>query len=143
MGVPMQLLLLCALSLCASDLPGQEGKVRIFITDSTSWTVTGGLGASLDTAGAAFSGGARPQTAEIMKTFSERCPANTVTIKRDNADYIVVLDHEGGKELVQRDNKIAVFDRNGDLIYSGSTRTLGNAVKDACRAIGRSAGARP
>ncbi len=90
-----------------------------------------------------MSGGARPQTAEIMKTFSERCMSTTVTIKRDNADYVVVLDHEGGKEIVRRDNKIAVFDKNGDMIYSGSTRILGNAVKDACSAIERNRTALP
>jgi hypothetical protein len=28
-----------------------------------------------------------------------------------------------------------VFNKAGDLIYSGSTRSLGNGVKDACDAI--------
>ena len=31
-----------------------------------------------------------------------------------------------------------MFNRDGDTIYSGSTRSLGNAVKDACAAIGKS-----
>jgi hypothetical protein len=48
---------------------------------------------------------------------------------------VVLLDREGGKGLLRRDNKIAVFDREGDLLHSGSTRSLGNAVKDACEAI--------
>ncbi len=33
-------------------------------------------------------------------------------------------------------NKIVVFDRSGDAVFSGSTRSLGNSVKDACEAIG-------
>ncbi len=85
----------------------------------------------------AASGGARPQNAEIMKTFGDRCPAVTITIKREMADYIVILEHEGGKEFFQHDNKVAVFNGIGDMVYSGSTRSLGNAVKDACDTITR------
>ena len=80
-------------------------------------------------------GGARPQTAEIIKTFGERCPDVIINNKPDKADYVVLLDHEGGKGLVKRDNKMAVFNKDGDSIVSHSTRSLGNAVKDACDAI--------
>ena len=115
----------------------QKGKARIFITDSQSWEVSGGFGASRDAAGGGASGGARPQTAEIMKTFAERCPSLTVTMKKENADYVVLLDHEGGKNFFERDNKIAIFRKDGDMIFSESTRSLGNAVKEACAAISR------
>src|SRR5438105_12377518 len=77
----------------------------------------------------------RPQTAEIIKTFGERCPAVIVNNKQEKADYVVLLDHEGGKELISRDNKVVVFNKNGDSIMSRSTRILGNAVKDACATI--------
>ena len=51
---------------------------------------------------------------------------------------VVVLDHEGGKSIVLRKNKIAVFDRrSGDLVISRSTRSLGNSVQDACEAINK------
>jgi hypothetical protein len=112
-----------------------QEKPRVFITDSKSWEVSGGFGASAGTASGSASGGARPQTAEIIKTFGERCPEVIVTMKQDKADFVVLLDHEGGKGVVRRDNKIAVFDKEGDAIYSGSTRSLGNAVKDGCAAI--------
>jgi len=39
------------------------------------------------------------------------------------------------KGLIRHRNKIAVFNRSGDDIFSGSTRELGNAVKDACEAM--------
>ena len=55
--------------------------------------------------------------------------------KPDKSDYVVLLDHEGGKGLVKRDNKMAVFNKDGDSIVSHSTRSLGNAVKEACDAI--------
>ncbi len=54
-----------------------------------------------------------------------------------------MLDHEGGKNLLRRDNKVAVFNSVGDMIYSGSTRMLGSAVKDACRAIRADVASRP
>ncbi|MCI0485977.1 MAG: hypothetical protein L0229_05195 [Blastocatellia bacterium] len=122
--------------LAAGSLSAQEpAKPRIFVTDSRSWEISGGFGGSRDGAGGGLSGGARPQTAEIMKTFGERCPDCIVTINKDKADYIIILDHEGGKDPFRKDNKFALFNKEGDAIKSGSTRVLGNAVKEACEAL--------
>jgi hypothetical protein len=116
-----------------------DGKVRVFVTDSESWETrgSGGGGGNSNGWGAAssFSGGARPQTAEIIKTLNERCPQLTVTNILGKANFVIVLDHEGGKGLLRHRNKIAVFNHNGDDIFSDSTRELGNAVKDACDAM--------
>jgi hypothetical protein len=117
----------------AVAFPGQ--RLRIFVTDSQSWETSSGFVGANGFLGGGGSGGARPQTAEIIKTFRERCPQLTVTMKQEKADYIVLLDHEGGKALFQKDNKVVVFSQEGDAIYSGSTVVLGNAVKDACAAI--------
>jgi hypothetical protein len=109
---------------------------RVFVTDSQSWEVSAAGGGSVDGFGATGSGGARPQTAEIIKTFGERCNQVVINNKKEAADYIVVLDHEGGKSIVSRKNKVAVFDRrSGDLVVSHSTRSLGNSVQDACESI--------
>ncbi len=113
----------------------QTSKPRVFISDSESWETSGNAGGANGTFAAHSAGGARPQTAEIIKTFGERCPDVIVNNKPDKADYVVLLDHEGGKGLVKRDNKMAVFNKDGDSIVSHSTRSLGNAVKDACDAI--------
>jgi hypothetical protein len=110
-------------------------KARVFISDSQSWEMSGNAGGANGTFAAHSAGGALPQTAEIIKTFGERCPDVIVNNKPDKADYVVLLDHEGGKGLVKRDNKMAVFNKDGDSIVSHSTRSLGNAVKDACDAI--------
>jgi PKD repeat protein len=67
---------------------------RVFITDSQSWEVGGGAGGSAGTFGAESHGGARPQTAEIIKTFGERCPEVVTNNIQTKTDYIVVLDHE-------------------------------------------------
>lgn len=73
---------------------------RVYITDSQFWEVRGGWGASNGSGGGAEAGGARPQTAEIVKTFNERCPDLTVTNNKDKANFAVILDHEGGKGLL-------------------------------------------
>ncbi len=124
-------LLLCSLAGLAADNP------RVYIEDSQSWEMKGGVGGVDGTVGGAASGGARPQTAEIIKTFSERCPNAIVNNRKEKADYVVMLQHEGGKDLVRRDNKVVVFNRDGDSILSQSTRSLGNAVNEACSAISR------
>jgi hypothetical protein len=112
-----------------------DGRLMIYVSDSQSWQISGGFGFGDDGGAGATSGGARPQTAEIIKTFQERCPEIAVTNERARADFVVLLDHEGGKTIFLKDNKVAVFGRDGTTIYSGSTRSLGNAVKDACGAI--------
>jgi hypothetical protein len=112
-------------------------KPRVFVSDSKSWEVSGGGGGTSDGFGTAAGGGARPQTAEIIKTFSERCPTVTVNNKQEKADYVVLLDHEGGKSPFLRDNKVVVFNKDGDSIMTGSMRSLGNAVKDACAVIAK------
>jgi len=110
-------------------------RARVFITDSQSWQMTGNSGGSSDAFAGHSSGGARPQTAEIIKTFGERCPQVVINNKQDKADYVVVLDHEGGKSILAHDSKVAVFNSDGDAIVSHSTRSIGTSVKDACEAI--------
>ena len=110
-------------------------KPRIYVTDSKSWEIGGAGGGTAGGFGEVGKGGDRPQTAEIIKTFGERCSNVIINNKQDKADYIVLLDHEGGKEVISRDNKVVVFNKDGDSIMSHSTRSLGNAVKDACAAI--------
>lgn len=121
--------------LVAAVAAQQSEKPRVFITDSHSWEVGGGFGGTKDGFGGGSKGGARPQTAEIIKTFNERCPDCIVTTKKERADYVVILEHEGGKSVLNRDNKFALINKDGDVIKSGSTRSLGNAVKDACAVI--------
>ena len=112
-------------------------KPRLFVTDSQSWETSGGFVAGKNGAVGATHGGARPQTAEIIKTFGERCPDVIVNNKQERANYVILLDHEGGKEIFLRDNKVVVFNKDGDTILSRSTRTLGNSVKDACEAVAK------
>jgi hypothetical protein len=96
-----------------------QGKPRIYIGDSNSWERPGGRG----------------QTSEVIKTFSQRCPSVLVNNNSEMSDYSVSFDHEGGKWALRKDNKIAVFNRSGDSIFSASARILGSSVQSACSAI--------
>jgi hypothetical protein len=113
-----------------------QDKPRIFVTDSNSWSTQGAAGGSHGSFGASSSGGARPQTAEIIKTFGQRCPQVITNNRLDAANYVVELDHEGGKGLLMHKDKIAVFvQKAGDSIFSESTLSVGGSVKDACAAL--------
>jgi PEGA domain len=111
-------------------------KARIYVTDSNSWSTMSSAGGSNGSFAGGSAGGARPQTAEIIKTFGQRCPDVTVNNKVDVSNYIVELDHEGGKGLLAHKDKIAVFvQKSGDSIFSKSTLSVGGSVQDACAAI--------
>lgn len=140
--------LICATALAATSLGAQNyapptpslypeagAKRRVLVSDSQSWSVSGGFGGGGGAFGGGTHGGARPQTAEVIKTFNKKCPGVTVTMNKQTADFVVLFDHEGGKGWARKDNKIAVFNRVGDAIYSQSTRSLGSAVGGACKAI--------
>jgi hypothetical protein len=109
---------------------------RVFITDSQSWSIAGQSGGGGGAFAGQMAGGARPQTAEIIKTFSQRCPQVVINNIQSKTDYIVLLDHEGGKSAFRHKNKVAVFARvSGDSIVSKSTLSLGGSVQEACEAI--------
>src|SRR5262245_12197918 len=131
----MKISLATSMILAAAVCSHAADKPRVFVTDSKSWEVSGGVGGTQDAFGGSAKGGARPQTAEIIKTFGERCPQVIVNNKQEKADYVILLDHEGGKDPISHDNKVVVFNKDGDSIMSHSTRSLGNAVKDACVVI--------
>jgi hypothetical protein len=130
---------LLAAFVCAVPLMAQTpdaNSARVFITDSQSWSIAGSGGGANGAYGSSVAGGARPQTAEIIKTFGQRCPQVVINNIQTKADYIVLLDHEGGKGWARHKNKVAVFTRvSGDSIVSKSTVSLGGSVQDACEAI--------
>jgi hypothetical protein len=134
----MRLVTAVAICLFVTGLANADDKARVFITDSQSWEMAGAGGGANGTWGSSVRGGARPQTAEIIKTFSQRCPQVVTNNIQAKTDYIVLLDHEGGKGLLRVKNKVAVFTRiTGDSLVSKSTHSLGGSVQEACDAITR------
>src|SRR5271170_5714355 len=119
-----------------SPATSTQDKPRVYITDSNSWEIRSAGGGNSNGFGESTAGGARPQTAEVIKTFSQRCPEIVVNNHLNASDYVVELDHEGGKGLLRHKDKIAVFvQTSGDSIFSESTLSVGGSVKDACSAI--------
>ena len=140
-GLAVLCIAICVATLAQNQPTSQSpitDKPRIFVTDSQSWEMSGSGGGANGAWGAQTHGGARPQTAEIIKTFGERCPQVMVNNKQDIADYIVLLDHEGGKGLLRHKDKVAVFQKvSGDAVVSHSTLSLGGSVQNACEGIAR------
>ncbi len=126
-----------AASQITSATPSSDSEhARVFITDSQSWEVHSSGGGNWAGFGSESHGGARPQTAEIIKTFAQRCPDVITNNIQQKADYVVVLDHEGGKQWGMHRNKVAVFTRvSGDSIVSKSTLSLGGSVQEACEGV--------
>ena len=112
--------------------PQQAPARRVLLTDSKSWETSGGFARSSDA-------GARTEQAQVpapkpefVKALRERCPAVILTTLREKADYIVLLDYSARHSPPYQ---VVVLSQTGDVIHSGGTRLLGNAVKDACDAI--------
>jgi hypothetical protein len=79
--------------------------------------------------------GKDPQIAKIYQELQRRkeCQPFSENMIKEKADYFLLLQHGGGKG-----NRWAVSNRNGDVIASGDSLMLGNSVRDACLAIGKS-----
>ncbi len=121
---------LCIAPLLMAQTP-DANSARIFITDSQSWSIAGGGGTDQPSPEARA-----PQTAEIIETFGQRCPQVVINNVQTKANFIVLLDHEGGKGALRHKNKVVVFNRvSGDSIVSKSTLSLGGSVQDACEGI--------
>ena len=112
-------------------------KPRVFITESQALNVTNDAAAGDSKSALSLTGGNTPQSLDVIKSFTQRCPEVLVTGDREKADYLVRLDHEAVNPTTPflRGNKVAVFDKSSDLVYSSSARILGNVVKGACAAI--------
>jgi hypothetical protein len=112
-------------------------KPRIFITESGATQLSGE--ASIDDTKGKLNlmGGTSPQNVEVMKGFSKQCPGVTITSNRDKADFIVRFDRDeiGPVTPFVRGNKVAVFNKGEDLIYSNTSRFIAASVKGACDAI--------
>jgi hypothetical protein len=126
--MPRNLLFLCAIGAGSIAFPAAE-KPRIFITESGVTEITA---ENLE-----VRKGVSSENIEVLKSFLKQCPEIAVTRSRDKADYTVRFDRETPSPITPfvKGNKVAVFDRNDDLIYSESSRYLSGVVKGTCSAL--------
>jgi hypothetical protein len=106
-------------------------KPRIFLTES-------GL-AEITADNLSVRKGTSPENIEVMKAFQKQCPDIAITSNREKADYVVRFDREGPSPITPftKGNKVAVFDKREDLVFSDSSRYLSGAVKNTCAAISK------
>ena len=132
------LILLLALAATSTMLPADEiAKPRIFITESGAVQLSADGSAGEAQGFVEVSGGTSRRNIEVMKAFTQRCPQVTITSNRSKADYVVRVDSPGVNPTTPfvRGNKVAIFDRNEDLIFSDSTKLLKNAVAHSCEVL--------
>jgi hypothetical protein len=74
---------------------------------------------------------------EVTKDLQKNCSGVVVTLNQVNADYTVMLNRESkqNRGLLRTNSQLQVANRIGDIIGTNSTRTVGNAAKDACALI--------
>jgi hypothetical protein len=112
-------------------------QLRAYLVDRDEWKLSGGFAATETSAAGSIHAGVRRDYTEILRTFARACPQVTFTNERTKADYAVVLDHKTWMETswTAHENEYVIFNRTGDLIYSGATDKMKNAAKDSCKAI--------
>lgn len=78
--------------------------------------------------------GKEPQVAKIYQELQHQkdCQGFSENMIKAKADYFLLLQHGGGKG-----NRWALSDKNGDVLASGDSFTLGNSVKAACQAVAK------
>ena len=128
----------------ATTAGAQSPAVRVFLTDNLASMTDnlslavkegGGLGVAdgwgiAEWAFREFAG--RGECRGLMVTSQPWRAHFTISTPRQRRDDELVLDFDLGSG-----NLVAVFDGWGDMLYAGSTRQFGNALKDACEAIDR------
>ena len=126
----------------ATTAGAQSSAVRVFITDNlASMTDNLALGAGQSGWGVADGWGIAEWTSREFAGRGE-CRGLIVTSQPWRAHFTISTPrNREGDELLDFDlgsgNLVAVFDGWGDMLYAGSTRQFGNALKDACEAIDR------
>lgn len=96
-----------------SDTRARSNLPLIYVEEVSS---TGGVMASSDT------------TLEAMKTLQQH--GMRVTTTREKADYILQVTRQLGKKRWSKDTKIALSNREGEVVLTKSTRSIGGAMGD-------------
>lgn len=122
-------------------------KPRVYVSDTGSWTDSGGFGNSSSVANGNLYGGYNPELVDIYQDFTSDCPAVVVTQEKSNADYAVLFDKGSSKKGLTglgglvKVNKVTVLSRSGDTVLSQTSHSEDTVVKVACTAISQRSGA--
>jgi len=106
-------------------------------TDSSSWEVGRRRSGPSSDVGAGGLSAVPAADRRNHEDFAERCPSILVTIKRETRITLWCRSPKAARTWSGRDKQVAVFDREGDMIYSAPRAAWANAGKDVCSAIAR------
>jgi len=130
----------------ARDDTADPSKPRVYVSDSQSWTETGGFGRSSSVAEGNLYGGYDPDLTDIFQDFTTDCPAVVVTQEKAKAGFAVLFDKGASKKgftglggLVKV-NKLTVVTRSGETIFSQEARSTDTIVRAACEVIAQQSG---
>jgi hypothetical protein len=126
--------LFLAASMAAAE---SANPIRIFVVGSQTLQLSGDASIGETDASLQVAGGSSKEYVEVLRNFMKHCPAVIITSNQDRADYVVRIEHEAANPgtLFERANKVAIYNKEEDLIYTNATRFLSSAVKDACRQL--------
>jgi hypothetical protein len=131
------LLCLTAIALSANA----QDKPRVFVqgkgSENVSSNGSGAGGRHWGAWGSKSTIDAHDESMEVTKDLQKNCSGALITIKEDNADYIVMMNRESkqNRGLLRSNSQIQVANKAGDVIGTNATHTVGNAAKDACNLI--------
>lgn len=97
----------------ASSSGRYSGMPAIYVEEVSS---SGGVMASSDT------------TLEGIKTL-QKSGMRVVTVK-EKADYVLQVTRQLGKHSWKKDTKVVLSNREGEVVFSNSTRSVGGAMGD-------------
>jgi hypothetical protein len=76
--------------------------------------------------------------ADIQRGFDKSCPGVSLTLDKDKADFVLsaVMNPRliDGTEYKGKSG-YALFNKDGDLVFTTRTRHQKNAIKDVCQFI--------
>ena len=116
---------------------GEPAKILIFLAGTEPERISG-EGFIGDSRGAVdLTRSAPSYDIESMRVLTRNCPAVTMTTNREKADLILRVEREDPSPITPftKANRIAIFNREDELVYATRARLLRNASKDACKAI--------
>src|ERR1700735_492954 len=118
-----------------------SSKPHVYLTDTQSWTASGGFARSSSIPEGKLYGGYDPELADIYQGFTSDCPAVIVTQEKSKANYAVLFDKGTSKKGLTglgglvKVNKVTVVSESGETVFSQVAHSADAVVKQTCDAI--------
>lgn len=125
----------------ACPLMAQTSRPRLFVTGRGTLNAMAAAGAAWgDNVAASRSDlivDAHDESIELTKDIREACPDVLVTLKKDTADFLVVINRESKRKrgALSKNSQVLVANKDGDVIWAKNVRKVSSAGKDVCDVV--------